>query len=282
MRIAIVWSFEHADILFFQGLLDWIAIFLLPYLFEKIPFAKSVEITDLSEFTPKWLIQVETDTYYSLCGVLNKYHKLLESDFGNIFNAVEVLKNIIKKHDPEFHIFLDSYQGLYLTTTKSFICPFTRSFCMPQLYLLFDSLLCSDMFTLHFYFAAGIFFEHRHDIMNVDDITEVMEVVQDLPTMKWTVERMKVFIQNAIIDYQNDKKDHFELFEPMEGKTVEAVYKKTSMSQLTSKQIPILNDISYTLFQYSVILLLFRIFISMVVVIVVVLVKAKLKQNQQK
>lgn len=164
-RVSVVWSFEHADILFFQGLLDWVALFMIPFLFEHVPFNDSTVMTDLSCFTPKWLMQVETDTYFTLCCILDKYYSLYSADFERIFNAVEVLQDIMQRNHPSLNTFLLQYPNLYLTTSRSFICPFTRNFVFPQLFTVFDALLSTDIFVGHFYFVAALFTENESHLM---------------------------------------------------------------------------------------------------------------------
>ncbi|EKE42105.1 hypothetical protein ENUP19_0364G0077 [Entamoeba nuttalli] len=270
-RISVVWSFEHADILFFQGLLDWVSLFFITYLFEHISFKDAIEITDLSSFTPKWILQVETDCYYSLCATLDKYRDLLVSDFGRIFNAVKVLENIVQKYDPTLNQFILEYPELYLTSTRSFICPFTRNFNFPQMYYIFDAMLSTEMFYSHFYFVAGLFIENEEHIMKDSDIIEVMQAVQSLPTKTWDLQKIKIYISNALMMYHNDMPSKLEVFLPMQDPIQIPPYLKHKTSQLTLKQLPYLDEITQTLFRYTIALVLIRFFISLITVVIVVL-----------
>ncbi|KAL7717670.1 Rab GTPase activating protein [Entamoeba marina] len=281
-RISVVWSFENADILFFQGLLDWVSILILPFLFEHVSFSEAVGYTDLDIFTPKWLLKVETDTYFCLCCILDKYQHLLSGDFAHIFNAVDTLQNIIGRHYPQLNEFILNYPDLYLTSTRSFICPFTRNFNPPQLFTVFDALMSTDMFHAMFYFVACIFTENSDIITADDDIIEVMQAVQTLPTKTWSSSRVQIYISNALMLYYNDIESMSTIFEPMSKKVETPTYLKPKTSQLTLKQLPLLNDIAYGVFRYTIALVLMRFFVSLITIVVTVVLIIIEKKRTQK
>ena len=202
-RIAIIWSFEHSDILFFQGLLDWIGLIIIPYLYEYVPFEQAHKIENLSDFTEKWLFQVETDCYFTLCHILDLYKPILENDFSRMFQAVEVIKNILQKHNQQLYNHMNS-DDVYLMGIKSFICPFTRNFEFPELFRIFDALLTTDMYHAHFYFVTCLYIENEESIMKAEDNFEMIFTIQDLPTKDWNMHQTRVYLKTALQLYRKD------------------------------------------------------------------------------
>ncbi|ELP88419.1 hypothetical protein EIN_229420 [Entamoeba invadens IP1] len=280
-RISVVWSFEHADILFFQGLLDWVAVIILPFLFEHVPFEEARDISDIALFTDKWLLQIEADCYFTMSIVLEKYRELLEADFGRIFNAIQVLEKLIEVHHPILHTFLQEYPTAYMIATRSFICPFTRNFYAPYVFYLFDALMTTEMLHTHFYFVAGMFLENEELIIQSED---VIQTIQSLPTHEWGLNKMRIYISNAMMLYFNDTKNFATIFAPMSDPFETPPYLKNNTSQLTLKQLPHLDVITECIFRYALAFLIIRIFISLFTIIAIITattVKKKLELQKK-
>lgn len=211
-RILFIWNSRHPASGYVQGINDittpLLAVFLTDLLdinYDNFEIPKNLEMAGdgakLEEGLAVGLDEVEADTYWCLCKILDTILDNYTDAQPGTLKALSKIKEITRKMDGELASHLEANEvDLSQFAFRWVFCLLIREFSLKITVRLFDTYISDEggFEVLHVYICAAVILKFGAKIKKMSN-NEIMTFLQSLPTRFWGEEELKILIAEAYV-----------------------------------------------------------------------------------
>lgn len=204
VRLLTIWHIRHPASGYVQGMNDLttplLASFLLDYIevdYDTFNVPADFEKVVTSEI----LDEIEADTYYCLCKVLDGIQDNYTNAQPGTQRSVNKIREILKRMDNELLEHFESNEiNLMQIVIRWVFCLLIREFPLKLGLRLFDTYISDDegFTTLHIYVCTALLLKWAQKIKKMQ-FNEMMLFLQSLPTKEWGEEDLQMIISEAYV-----------------------------------------------------------------------------------
>ena len=210
IRILYIWSVRHPA----SGYLitPLISAFILSYTdidYDTFDVTSSI----IEALTAKVISEIEADTYWCLCKILDGILDNYTSTQPGVHKTINKIQDITKKIDPELnkHFLKEDIKYTHFSFRWVY-CLLVREFPLRVGMRLFDSYISDDrgFDILHIYICAAIILKWSKKIKKMK-FNELMMFLQNIPTKEWVEADIDMLVAEAHVFrlLYEDSKGHF-------------------------------------------------------------------------
>ena len=203
IRILYIWSMRHPTSRYVQGINDLCAPFLLSFLgahADMNPKALLLAHTeDLSIVDKDQWLEVEADSYWSLCKVIDRIQNFYTDEQPGLLNMLAKLQLIVRRIDAPLFTHLEENQIDFIKFGFRWVnCFLMREFTLDQIIRMWDTYLAqTDGFAVfHAYVCSALLFTYKDEIIDMDFQTAIL-FLQNLPTKDWSEDDIRMLMAMA-------------------------------------------------------------------------------------
>eukprot|EP01016_Furgasonia_blochmanni_P002984 TRINITY_DN1116_c0_g1_i12.p1 TRINITY_DN1116_c0_g1~~TRINITY_DN1116_c0_g1_i12.p1 ORF type:complete len:288 (-),score=36.35 TRINITY_DN1116_c0_g1_i12:358-1221(-) len=204
IRILHIWNVRHPASGYVQGINDLTTPFVAVFLSDYVPLNLDTMETpkDIGEvLTDKVIEEVEADTYWCLCKILDGILDNYTNSQPGVLRALGKIREVSKKMDSDLFDHFDS-QGIVLQqfAFRWVYCLLIREFPLKLGMRLFDTYISDDegFSVLHIYVCTAILLKWANKLKRMS-FNDLMLFLQCLPTKEWREEDLNMLIAEAYV-----------------------------------------------------------------------------------
>ena len=203
-RILYIWSMRHQDSSYNQGFSDLLMPFFIVFFNEYLTNLNYYDIIqikefDLFNFNMEIFQNIESDIYWCFTNMMNKIHfnYIQHSGVNQMLNKLE---NIIKFADNELFLHLKKLEINFIQFAFSWMnCYLTREFNIILIIRIWDTYFSEDdaFNNFHIYVCACLILNFSDILKKIDNFSEMIKFLKNLPISNWTLENIEVLLAKA-------------------------------------------------------------------------------------
>eukprot|EP00039_Didymoeca_costata_P031058 m.32921 g.32921 ORF g.32921 m.32921 type:complete len:442 (+) comp8467_c0_seq1:78-1403(+) len=185
-RLLFVFHVRHPGTGYVQGMNDLAVPFFSVFISSYNP--EDIESTRMSAIPRANLAEIEADTYFCFCNLVDMIQDYFTPDRHGLQRQVHALEDIMGRINPPLNEHLSTHGVTYLQFAFRWMnCLLMRELPLKAIIRLWDTYLSEgDSFTtLHLYTSAALLLSMSEGLLACKDLSEIMIFVQSLPTESW-------------------------------------------------------------------------------------------------
>ena len=198
-RILYIWSIRHPASGYVQGMNDLLTPILLVFINNYVTDALQCDLTTIDQ---QIIIDVEADSYWCLTKLMDNIQDHYTFSQPGLQRMVLRLEDLIRRIDIELHEHLQEQSVLYMQFAFRWMnCLLLRELPIMIVLRLWDTYLSEErkgFDNFHVYVCAVILKMFSDEIKTLQ-FSEILLLLQDLPTSSWTEDDIDSILAQAYI-----------------------------------------------------------------------------------
>eukprot|EP00210_Caulerpa_lentillifera_P001052 g1015.t1 len=198
-HILYVWGIRHPASGYVQGINDLVTPFLIVFLSEH--YEGPMECWDVSTLSEEALFDVEADSYWCLCKLLDSIQDHYTTAQPGIQKAVFKIRELIRRIDGATANHLDSHGIDFLQFAFRWVnCLLLRELPFSLAFRLWDTYLAEGSnFREFLVYICSCFLLHWSEMVKTLDFQDVVMLLQRPPTQEWSEQEIELVLSKAFI-----------------------------------------------------------------------------------
>lgn len=199
-RVLYCWAIRHPASSYVQGINDLAVPFFAVFIVGHTD--KALESVSINDITNDILADVEADTFWCLCKLLDSIQDNYTFAQPGIQRQVKLLEGLIERIDKPLADHLEREGVKFIQFAFRWMnCLLMRELTMCNIIRMWDTYFAEgtdSFFEFHLYVCAA-FLQRFGDDLKRMDFQELMIYIQDLPTKSWAEDEIKMLLSRAFV-----------------------------------------------------------------------------------